>query len=327
MSKLDSPHLHLLERVDFAPVFIMGDHRSGTTLLYQTLSNTGCFNFIKAYHIIKYDELLSHYVEHAQDKAIEDLEAVFKSREIQSRVIDRVEATPHLPEEYGFILSNKSNSFRIRPGNCRLFEELCRKVQLVSEPNRAILLKNPWDFVHFLEVKKLVPDARFIFLHRHPVSVINSKLKAIRSISSSFNPYISLISNKYDKVFRNPALSASLRAFYSKRLGLGLRRITSETAKAYNYFQKHVGYLNEEDYITLQYEGLCNEPDATIAGVLEFLEVTPQQEKSYQALIQPRPTRLLPEIERHYEGICKKLRPHLDYHGYNPSLESALRPS
>jgi hypothetical protein len=46
----DKPYLNLLEKVDFCPIFIMADHRSGTTLLYQTLVATDCFNFIKSYH-------------------------------------------------------------------------------------------------------------------------------------------------------------------------------------------------------------------------------------------------------------------------------------
>ena len=48
----DQAHLHLLDKVDFSPIFIMGDHRSGTTALYQILVETGCFNYVKV--MIKY---------------------------------------------------------------------------------------------------------------------------------------------------------------------------------------------------------------------------------------------------------------------------------
>jgi hypothetical protein len=41
---LDRQHQNLLENVNFSPIFIMGDHRSGTTLLHQTLVGTECFN-------------------------------------------------------------------------------------------------------------------------------------------------------------------------------------------------------------------------------------------------------------------------------------------
>lgn len=59
---LDRQYLNLLENINFRPIFIMGDHRSGTTLLHKTLVATECFNFVRAYHVIKYDELLSNHV-------------------------------------------------------------------------------------------------------------------------------------------------------------------------------------------------------------------------------------------------------------------------
>ena len=53
MPSLDQPYLDQLTQTDLQPIFILGDHRSGTTLLYQTLASTHCFNVVKAYHVIK----------------------------------------------------------------------------------------------------------------------------------------------------------------------------------------------------------------------------------------------------------------------------------
>ena len=78
-SVADAPYLELLAGVDFRPIFIVGDHRSGTTLLYKTLVATGCFNFVKAYHIIKYDEILSNHVNQREEQAIQSLEQHFKA--------------------------------------------------------------------------------------------------------------------------------------------------------------------------------------------------------------------------------------------------------
>ena len=100
----DNFYMHLLQDVDFQPVFIMGDHRSGTTLLYQMLVGTQCFNFVSAYNIIKYDEILFNYMNENQNKARQELDKLFKALELSDRVIDNVEVTPDLPEEYGFIL-------------------------------------------------------------------------------------------------------------------------------------------------------------------------------------------------------------------------------
>ena len=43
----DEKYMELLSKVKFSPIFIMGDHRSGTTLLYKILAATECFNFVK----------------------------------------------------------------------------------------------------------------------------------------------------------------------------------------------------------------------------------------------------------------------------------------
>src|ERR1700760_2652745 len=65
----------LLERVAFQPVFIMGDHRTGTTLLYQVLAQTGLFNYASSYHIIKFDEILDHHMRGTDVQARSDLAA------------------------------------------------------------------------------------------------------------------------------------------------------------------------------------------------------------------------------------------------------------
>ena len=42
-----------------APVFILGLHRSGTTLLYEMLAETGYWNCVWAWHVIRVDDLES----------------------------------------------------------------------------------------------------------------------------------------------------------------------------------------------------------------------------------------------------------------------------
>src|SRR4051812_45814322 len=102
----DESYLKLLQPVDFEPIFIMGDHRSGTTLLYKALVATRCFNFVSAYHVIKYDEILLNYVNKTEERVRQEFEEFLKSLGMKDRVIDNVEVTPDLPEEYGFILKN-----------------------------------------------------------------------------------------------------------------------------------------------------------------------------------------------------------------------------
>ncbi|NJK70556.1 MAG: hypothetical protein HC941_32320 [Microcoleus sp. SU_5_3] len=77
----DEPYLNLLEQVDFTPIFIMGDHRSGTTVLYQTLVATECFNYLNAYQIIKYDRILDDRINGTLEQTRQKVE---KARSIRS---------------------------------------------------------------------------------------------------------------------------------------------------------------------------------------------------------------------------------------------------
>ena len=313
----DEKHLDLLSNVDFSPIFIMGDHRSGTTLLYKTLAATKCFNFVKAYHIIKYDEILSNHINQTESQSIQELNSHFKSLGISDRTIDRVVATPTLPEEYGFILKNMvgDESF-ITPKNLTVFRQMCRKIQFSSDFDKPLLLKNPWDFPQFMYVKTSIPNAKFIFINRHPIHVINSKLKAARTLLSSWNPYVDLIAKWYRQIFNNPIKRNLYKLFYSNYFDLGLRRVTTQSIKSTTYYLKNIEKLADADYISVRYEDLCQEPETTIQSILVFLGLEARSTLEYQKLIRPRSIDLLPEVQRQYEQIHQKLHVYFDYEGY-----------
>ncbi|MBE3121464.1 MAG: hypothetical protein IMZ43_08250 [Thermoplasmata archaeon] len=46
----DNEFIQELQQVTFQPVFIVGLHRSGTSIPYKTLTETGNFNPVTAYH-------------------------------------------------------------------------------------------------------------------------------------------------------------------------------------------------------------------------------------------------------------------------------------
>lgn len=316
---LDEKYLYLLNKVDFTPIFIMGEHRSGTTLLYKTLVETECFNFVKAYHIIKYKKILSNHVNDIENQAYQELDDQLKSLGINDRVIDKLKVTPDFPEEYGFILRNLvGDDSKLTDENLSIFKELCQKVQLTSKQNRPLLLKNPWDFSQFLYIKKSLPNAKIIFIHRHPIHVINSKLKAVRSFLSNWNSYLALISRRYTKIFKNPIKLFFYRMLYSSYFDLGLHRAIKDYLTSTSYFLENIGKLPQTDYISIKYEDLCDRPEETILKVLEFLELEARKNLDYQNLIETRSTNLLPEIEKNYDLICQKLKPYLKYHNYEP---------
>ncbi|NEQ35483.1 MAG: sulfotransferase [Okeania sp. SIO3I5] len=314
---VDKPYLDLCSKIDFNPIFIMGEHRSGTTLLYQTLVATECFNCVRAYHIIKYNEILSNYINQTENQVRQELEELFKSLGISDRMIDNVVATPDSPTEYGFILRNAGYQSHLNPENLSLFIELCRKIQFISNPNRPLLLKNPWCFSHFKYVKDTFPKAKFIFIHRHPIHVINSKLKAIRLLFSTKNSYTTLIFQEYSKILNNPLKNLLYRFLYSNYFDIGLRRFTKSSVESTTYFLENINSLLKTDYISLGYEELCQFPESTIFKILNFLGLEAKAVLEYDKLIEKRPIQLLPEVSRKYSEICQKLEPYLNYYGYD----------
>jgi len=312
----DEPYLHLLEKVDFTPIFIMGDHRSGTTALYQILVATECFNYLKASHIIKYDEILDSNINGTQERTRQELKKLFKSLEISDRLFDKVKPTPDLPEEYGFILENAGYESYLNPENLFLFTQLCKKIQFASNSDKPLLLKNPWCFPHFMYIKSVLPKAKFVFIHRHPLHVMNSKLKAVCLMLSVESPYTQLISKRYHEIFDNPMRRLLFRVLYSSLFGLGVRRVTQKSMLATSYYLENINSLPTTDYISIKYEDLCQSPESTILKVLEFLQLEAKTTVDYDNLIATRPLKLLPEVQNSYDEICRKLQLYLVHCGY-----------
>ena len=156
---LDQKYLQKIENIEFQPVFILGLHRSGTSILYKMLTTTGRFNSVTAYHIINYDELLNNSVNGNEDIAKKKLTNFFKEQNQSDRGIDRLKITADFAEEYGFLLAERTLASRIVNKNKTLFSDMCKKIQFISGNNKPILLKNPLDFSNFLCIKKEFSNA------------------------------------------------------------------------------------------------------------------------------------------------------------------------
>jgi len=314
---LDRQYLGLLEDVAFRPVFIMGDHRTGTTILYKILGATDCFNIVTAYHIINYHEIIHHHLNQSTTESQQQLAARFDQDGLRDRVIDRLPVTPDMPEEYGFILGNRGFRHWLKPDNVARLVELCKKIQLVSDSTRPLLLKNPWDFfLNFPYVKEVFPDSRFVFIHRHPIRTINSQLLAIRSALNTQNHYVALIADWYSQIFRQPFRRRFAQALFSSHFDLGLRIVTRHVALGADYFLKHLPRLPQSDYVSVRYEDLCKSPDSVVAKVLDSLGLQEKAAVEYETLIDVRSSPLLPEVKRHRASIFTRMKPYFDYCGY-----------
>jgi hypothetical protein len=314
VSPPDHQLMHLLDDVAFQPLFIIGDHRSGTTMLYQWLSATGGFTPVTAYDVIQYDSILTDHQSGRRDAAKAALQARFVELGLVKRIIDNVQVTPDLPEEYGFIIDPGPRP-QLSPSTVRRFSELCRKLRLVGG-DRPLLLKNPWDVLQFAYIKQVVPNARFIFLHRDPVAVINSQVRAVRSLLAERNDYLAMLAVWYRRLLQQPIRLRAARMLYSAPGGLSVMLARRHVARVADYFLRHIEGLAPSDYVTVRYEDLCARPEETMRSLVSFAGVSVATWPDYRRLVAPREQRLLPEVASRQLSIRGGLRVYCEYCDY-----------
>jgi hypothetical protein len=302
----DQKYMDYLKDVTYNPVFILGLHRSGTTILYTMLGKTQQVNIVTAYHILSFDKLLTNYFDHKEESARNKLAQLFQSKGITNRRIDKVIITPEFSQEYGYLFLNKGYPPRLTEKTQKLFDLLCKKIQYIAQNHYPILLKNPYDFPNFVNIKNRYPQAKFVFIHRNPEQVISSTLRAWQTLLKEQNPYTSLFSYRYANIFENPLLLWLTRWFYGSRFPLGLLNIVRYSAKATRWYLDNIGKLSMDDYIAIRYEDLCQEPNNIMSEVLDFLGL--EISLDFKDFIKPRGLNVLPAVRRFQPWIFRSMK-------------------
>ncbi|MEW5985107.1 MAG: sulfotransferase [Chloroflexota bacterium] len=331
----DQTHLHLLEGISFRPIFILGPHRSGTTILFNLLASSGAFNYLTLHQIVYYDQLLDDHLNGRTSQVKQELIDRFDRLGYKDRVFDGIPLSPDAPEEYGFVLQvTKRNPLvtMLRPyhgpfanrfarhlqlngDTVALFSEMCRKIQFLAGADRPILLKNPYDFNNFKEILRHFPAAKFIFNHRHSLHVLNSQVRTLHSIFSSKNEALALIGRDYAAMYKDSRVREANRRTYAPGNKKGILSVLPSLTWTANHFVEEVRGFPAEHYVSLRYEDLCSNPRRQIGRLLDFLGLRPEREVAFDT-IQPRQQKLLPEIEAEGPRIRASLSPYLTYNGY-----------
>lgn len=316
-NNLDSKYLDKIIDTSFNPIFILGLQRSGTSILYKILASTQSFNIISAYHIIEYNRLIFNHINGIEKNEKKKLAISFGNKFQMNREIDQLEITPEFPEEYGFIIAKKTRNAKINDENLQQFIELCKKIQFISDQNKPILMKNPFDFSNFLYIKKKFPVSKFILIHRNPIRTLNSQLKAMRTLLKKKSHYMARLSQEYDKIFDNRILLSFYRLLYSSynpyRTITAMRRMIKETDK----FLDNINYLElNKDYINVKYEDLCQFPQKTIIKIMKFLDMSLVININYKDFIKQRKTTNLKEIQNIENYLYKRMNNYFSFFKY-----------
>ena len=311
---LDENLIDKIRDIDFQPIFIQGVERSGTSILYTLLASTNNFNALTAYHIINYSELIYNFENNKESAAKTKLAEFFNSVQ-KDRCIDKLKIMPDFAEEYRFLLDRKKGLETIQPDTISLFNEICKKIQYISDKNKPLLLKNPPDFSNFLYIKSILPNAKFIFIHRNPLNTLHSQLRAMRSLLENKSEYMALMSPGYGKVFDKKLLLSYYRFMYSDKVSIRATSAVNKLADSANKFLQDITKLDKNCYTETFYEKLCSNPNTEISTIFDFLQIS-NENQDYSAYVKPRKTAELKELEKLKKKIDKKLKNYIEYCGY-----------
>jgi hypothetical protein len=200
-----------------------------------------------------------------------------------------------LPEEYAWALQHQGRRPRLDAANLPSFLEFCRDVTVCQDPARPLLLKNPFDVANSLFMARTFPAARFVHIHRNPVDVINSQVRAVRSLLAQKNEYVALLVRRYRALYERPAALAAVRFFYSPRWPVLVTQVARNVARSNDYILRHRKVLADRQ-LSLTYDDLCVRPAETMARILSFVGARLASTPDYAALIRPRESVLLDEV-------------------------------
>lgn len=189
----DAEFLSELDALPLRPVFIMGLHRSGTTFLYDCIAKSFPLANLSLYHLFYYQRLLRNHRDGTTRRDVDRLNECFRAQGIEDRKLDSVPVNAEEVEEYGFLLRRHSGSFKLGPDNAALFAQLCQKLLAVQPGSQAVLLKNPWDTGNAAWILKRFPEARFVYITREPIAVLNSMLNALQAYLDGPQAYLEML--------------------------------------------------------------------------------------------------------------------------------------
>ena len=250
------------------PIFILGHWRSGTTFLYNVLSRSPQFAYLKPLATgLPWDFLtLGKAFEPLLNKALPE-----------GRFIDNVPVEPDSPQEDEIALASMQtlsfyhglyfpkrfaeyfNAGIFLQGTSRKEIKKWEKTVLhfykklsIQEPGKQLLIKNPVYTARVEHLRKLYPDAKFIHIYRNPFRVFQST------------------ENFYRKLFPEIAF----QAFYQ----VPIREIILESyLKMMNALYKDVEDIAEENFIEFKFESFEADPVAQLEAVYAQLGLSQWQ--------------------------------------------------
>jgi hypothetical protein len=303
----DTGLLGQLDGLPFRPIFIMGMHRSGTTYLYESLARVLPVAALTLYQTLFFDELLyrrANGFEEAGQAAVDDY---LRAAGMMTRQFDDVPVSHRALDEYCFMLRRRSGTAHVEQKSATTFAELCRKLSFMGGV-QDVLLKNPWDVALAVPIYRLFPNARFVFIKRDLLRVLDSQARMLCHILERDMALMSLVLRQIPR----DRLVIQLMSKLYKVLGahrfrlLFLPLAEREMHRLARALEQSLRELPGDCFCQLEYEQLVADPTSNLERVARFLDVTPVRPVASIGS-QPRSLSLLPEVEARASRFLARL--------------------
>jgi len=218
-------------------------------------------------------------------------------------------------EEHGFIAMKEIRSAQVDPEkHIEVFNKICRKIMLVNSTIEngerkfpGLLLKNPGDCGKEAQFYAAYPQAKFVFISRNPVHIMNSVFNAfyIRFETSKqmHDPYLaSLVGMNHSLVtclFFGMFLSTNTFALL---IGKPVRQrlcknVAKSVAKSFKDIRDSLSKVPPSHTIQITYQDLMNNPQQELTRIANFTGLPFNQEGLASIDVNPRSPSLKPEVQ------------------------------
>jgi len=301
--------------------FVLGPHRSGTTIVCKAVAASGAFVCLTAADVVAFHERSGAAGtargeqggasgdgprEHWGDRSAL---ARMESRG-ETRKIDAVRVAEDLPEEYGFLLPD----LKLTPETAPVVASVYRELAGEGARDARYLLRNPWDLATADRIPDLFPKAEFVFVVRDPVKTIDSQLQAVRTAFADPSEYLALLALRYRRIVRRPLKLALFRFLTGRPRAADL--LTRSFARTTTSWLHGLERLQDDRYIVTRHEDLIADPAKELGRVYSFLGLPTERIPAVAREIRPGSRTLHPHVVARIPKIRDRTRRYRERFGY-----------
>jgi hypothetical protein len=206
--------------------------------------------------------LLKNRAERNEDGDRAHLNRVFRSLGITDRRLDSVWVESSTVEEYGWLLRNESYHISIHETNKDHFAEICKKLLALNPKAQSVLMKNPWDTGNAKQILKWFPNARFIYITRDPIFILNSQINAFLTLITGSQPFQTMLIDR----FKVPGGKYTMGIFYSLWKAVrGLKAIFGDAV--FSFFSRPFVSLAVQGQLKDYYDDIKSLPKGSVISL------------------------------------------------------------